>query len=256
MAPSRRERPPIDSFADVVRAAGRRPAPGSGAGSGYPTRFANAMATYVANALRPHFPGIKPDPSGGGTESPSRAVRGLKKLDVNYSTPQAGLGLGISLKSVHLPDRNPAHRYHHNMKRNDEELRVEAAGYHQRQPYAVLVAVVVLPFEACEDADSRPSSFGKWVQYLWPLARRSDPHDDVDRFELVYVALYGAESGELAFFDVTEPPPKSGRPERMLTLEDFVSRVSGVYEQRNSLDFRWESGERDPAAEESESDDE
>jgi len=70
------------------------------------------MAVLIANAFRGRFPGIKPDPSGKGVESPSRALRGLKKLDVNFSTPQAGLCLGISLKSVHLPDKNPKHRYH------------------------------------------------------------------------------------------------------------------------------------------------
>ncbi|MGH7857285.1 MAG: hypothetical protein ACREQY_08130 [Candidatus Binatia bacterium] len=216
----------------------------------YSARFANAMAVYIANSFRSRFPGIKPDPLWKGIESPSRALRGLKKLDVNFSTPQAGLGLGISLKSVHIPDKEPKQRYHHNMKRNDEELRVEAAGYHQRQPYSVLIGVVVLPFEACDDADKRPSSFGKWVQYLWPLARRADPQDDVDRFEHVFVALYGSKNGELAFFDVTEPPPKKGRPRKTLTLEGFVERVAETYEKRNSRDFRWESGERDPAAEE------
>jgi len=201
------------------------------------------MAVYVANAFRSKFPEIKPDRDGRGVESPSQAVRGLKKLDVNYSTPQAGLCFGISLKSVHQPDKNPTHRFHHNMKRNDEELRVEAAGYHQRQPYAVLVAVVVLPFEACDDADTRPSSFGKWVKYLWPLAQRHGAHDDVDRFELVFVALYDAKSGALAFFDVSEPPPMRGRPAGTLTLEGFVDRVVATYKKRNSLDFRWEGDE-------------
>jgi len=210
------------------------------------------MAVFVANAFRGRFPEIQPDPSGKGVESPARAVRGLKKLDVNFSTPQAGLGLGISLKSVHVRDKNPTHRFHHNTKRNDEELRVEAAGYHQRQPYSVLVAVVVLPFEACEDADNRPSSFGTWAQYLWPLAGRSDPHGDVDRFEHVFVALYDPESAEVGFFDVTVPPPKVGRPsaEKLWSLGTFVEQVAATYEKRNALDFRWENGEREPAAEE------
>lgn len=245
----------IRTFADVLAAAGARPQPGSGTGTAYATRFANAMAILVANGLRSRFPGIKPDESGKGVESHSRAVRGLKKLDVNYSTQQAGLLLGISLKSVHVRDKNPKLRYHHNPKRNDEELRVEAAGYHQRQPYAVLAAVVVLPFEACEDADTRPSSFGTWVQYLWPLAGRSDPHGEVDRFEHVFVALYDPKTAELVFFDVRTAPPKKGRPKALktLTLERFVERVTETYEKRNSLDFTWETGERDLLREDEES---
>lgn len=233
----------IESFRDVLEHAqeegGGRPEPGSGAGSGYATHFANAMARLVANALRPAFPGIKPDASGVGVESPAQAVRGLKKLDVNFSTPQAGLGLGVSLKSVHVRDKKPKQRFTHNMKRNDEELRVEASGYHQRQPFAVLAAVVVLPFEACEDNDGRPSSFGTWVEYLWPLARRTEVHDQFDRFEAVYVALYDPETAELGFFDVTVPPPKAGRPESLLSLDDFASRLERLYKERNSLDFRW-----------------
>lgn len=242
-------RPPIKSFGDVLLAAGKRPAPGSGEGSSYSTRFANAMAVFVANALRERFPEIQPDTRGKGVESPARSARGSKKLDVNYSTARAGLGLGISLKSVHVRDKKPERRFHHNMKRNDEELRVEAAGYHKRQPYSVLVAVVMLPFEACEDADKRPSSFGMWVQYLWPLAGRSDPHDDFDQFEHAFVALYEPDGSDLKFFDVMVPPPKEGRPtaEKLLSLEAFVEKVATTYERRNALDFRWESGEVEPA---------
>ncbi|HVR29994.1 MAG TPA: hypothetical protein VMS86_10725, partial [Thermoanaerobaculia bacterium] len=217
------DRAPIHSFRDVLNAAGPRPARGSG---GYATKFASAMAVWLANAFREQFPGIMPDPTGKGVESPSRALRGLKRLDINFSTPQAGLGLGISLKSVHVPDKNPKHRYHHNRKRNDEELRVEAAGYHQRQPFAVLVAVVVLPVESCDDADKRPSSFGMWVEYLWPLAKRRDPQDDVDRFEQVFVCLYDSRTAEVGFFDVTDPPPEKGRPSKLLSLEEFVGRVA------------------------------
>jgi len=237
----------IQSLSDVLAAAGPRPTPNSSGKGAYATRFANASAILVANALRPHFPGIKPDPSGKGVESPSRAVRGLKKLDVNYSTPQAGLGLGISLKSVHSRDKNPTHRFHHNMKRNDEELRVEASGYHQRQPYAVLVAVLFLPVEACEDGDeSKPSSFGKWVEYLWPLGGRDDPHDAFDRFERVYVALYDPEDAALEFFDVKTPPPRTGRPAKTLSFDTFVDDVVEAYARRNQLDFRW-SGVTDDA---------
>ncbi len=108
----------------------------------YATRFADKMAICVANGLRERFPGVLPDESGRGVESPAQSVRGPKKLDVNYSTPQLGLGFGVSLKAVHFREKEKR-GYIHNMKRNDEELRSEAAGYHQRQPYAVMIAVRV-----------------------------------------------------------------------------------------------------------------
>ena len=62
-----------------------------------------------------------------------------KQLDVNFSTPKLGLALGISLKSVHTRDKKKPKRYTHNMKRNEEEFRVEAIGYHKRQPFAVMI---------------------------------------------------------------------------------------------------------------------
>lgn len=243
----------INSFREVLEAAreaagGLRPGPADKTKTKYATHFANKMAILIANELRVRFPEVKPDARGKGVESPAQALHGLKKLDVNYSTIQAGLGLGVSLKSVHVPDKNPRQRFHHNMKRNDEELRAEAAAYHQRQPYAVLVAVVVLPFEACEDGEAaRPSSFGTWVKYLWPLGNREDPQGDFDRFERVFVSLYDPDTAELGFYDVKTPPPRTGRPAQLLSFEGFVGQIVETYEKRNQLDFRWEDGERDPS---------
>jgi hypothetical protein len=58
--------------------------------------FAKHMGDEVAGALGPDLPGII---SG---EKPSRAVRGMKRVDVKYATPEAGLGLALSFKSVHF----------------------------------------------------------------------------------------------------------------------------------------------------------
>ena len=77
----------------------------------------------------------------------------------------------------------------HNMKRNDEELRVEATGHHLRQPFAVMAAVLFLPLESCTDLDET-SSFASWVKYLWPLKGRNESEDPPDRYELVFVGLY------------------------------------------------------------------
>lgn len=232
-------------FRRVLDHAGSRPTPQSLSveKNQYAMKFADAMAIFVANGLRKHFPGIKPDEHGKGVESPAQAVRGLKKLDVNFGTPQAGLGLGVSLKSVHVRDKKMTSRFIHNMKRNDEELRVEATGYHQRQPFAVLVAIMVLPIEACHDGDfKRPSSFGKWVEYLWPLTGRNETRDAPERFEMVFVGLYDFETAELLFFDVRTPPPKEGRPasEKLLTFDQLVEEIVEFYNRRNGKDFRWQ----------------
>lgn len=239
----------IRTLADVLAASGERPADTAPTKEerrklaeekrAYSTRFADRMATCVANGLRPRFAGILPDETGKGTESPAQSVRGPKKLDVNYSTPQLGLGFGVSLKAVHFPD-SEKRGFTHNTKRIDEEFRGEASGYHQRQPYSVMVGVVFLPDEAAEDATPRTaSSFGRFVEYFRPLAERHDAHDDIDRFERVFICLYARDGSRMEFFDVEVAPPRRGRPRVMLTYREFLDEVELSYVRRNSAEFEW-----------------
>ena len=207
----------------------------------YAVRFANKMAELIADDLKPKLSGI--------TATPKReagAARGKKQLDVNYSTAGFGLGLGISLKSVHI--REAAGRYTHNMKRNEEELRVEAIGYHKRQPYAVMVGVLFLPLDSCEDGKNGPSSFASFVRHLRPYSGRSGPRDDEDRFERIYIALYDPEpeKSDLRFFDVEFDPPKNACPKRVLSYPEFLDAVYHDYLRRNSLEFRFADGEEEP----------
>jgi hypothetical protein len=190
------------------------------------------------------------------------AVRGLKQLDLNFSTPASGLLLGISLKSVHIREATGAKRYTHNMKRNEEELRIEASGYHKRQPYAVMIAVLFLPFDACTDGrKDNPSSFGSWVRHLRPYAGRVGVNEDEDRFERIFVALYEPDGSEIRFFDVSMAPPKNGVPpsngalysvdgvvRRTLDYSEFLDSVYHDYLHRNVAEFLWADGTEDPLA--------
>jgi hypothetical protein len=202
--------------------------------------FAKHMSSEVATALvsfDPTFQGVR---SG---ENISQAARGPKRLDINYSTSESGLGLAMSFKSVHFGERMSGNAdFTHNKKRNDEELRVEATEHHLRQPYSVFVGVLFLPFESCSEQPT--SSFGEWVEYLWPLKGRVDVEDPPDRFELVFVALYERDGSELGFYEVGGPIecPRHGRP-KLLTLAEFLKRVKAVYDKRNGKDFFFE-GER------------
>ena len=239
----------ITNLTDVLAAAGERPPDFASDPAErhrlpeqkriYATRFANKMAICVANGLRDSFPDVLPGEDGKGLESPAQSVRGPKKLDVNYSTPQLGLGFGISLKAVHFKEREKF-GYVHNRKRNDEELRTEASGYHKRQPYAVMVAVMFLPDDACNDAQPKNmSSFGAWVKYLRPLSQRVSAHDDIDRYERVYVGLYARDGSRMEFFDVENAPPKRGRPKNLLTFAEFLEAVEKTFLRRNVADFDW-----------------
>jgi hypothetical protein len=218
------------------------------------------MAKCLAESLADRLPGIR-----ASAERDASAAAGKKQLDVNFSTAQLGLGLGISLKSVHLRDSGSGKRYTHNVKRNEEELRIEATGYHKRQPYAVMVGVIFLPFDSCDDAKrNNPSSFGSWVRHLRPYAGRSGPRDDEDRFERIYIALYEPNGSKLNFFDIEADPPKSGRPStngpptdpdgryrRLLSYEEFLNAIYHHYLRRNNAEFRWaDAGEQPLAASE------
>lgn len=208
----------------------------------YAVRFADNVATRVAADLFERLEDI-----AATTKRTAASVRGKKQLDVNFSTPRLGLALGISLKSVHLRDVKGSERYTHNMKRNEEELRIEASGYHKRQPYAVMVAVLFLPFDSADDGKrDNPSSFGSWVRHLRPYAGRLDPDDEIDKFEKIYIALYEPDGSDLKFFDVQEAPPKSGRPKTTLTYRDFLAAVYHEYLRRNEAEFRWADGDEEP----------
>ncbi len=220
----------------------------------YAVRFAEHMARRIAADLQDRLRGIE-----STTKRSAGAVRGLKQLDVNFSTTGLGLALGISLKSVHLEDVKTG-RYTHNMKRNEEELRIEASGYHKRQPYAVLIGVLFLPFDSCDDGKKdNPSSFGSWVRHLRPYAGRAAPDDEIDRFEKLYIALYAPDGSDLRFFDVESDPPKNRRPpadgpflsadrrpRRQLSYAEFREAVYHKYLERNAAEFRWAGGEEAP----------
>lgn len=252
----------ILSFGRALDAAAPRPADGAGRDKkkNYAERLSNALAVLFANKLRagpggqPYFGCVLPLESGEGQESRARTGKGVKKLDVNYSTPELGLGLGISLKTINFKD--PAtKRFTKNVVRVDNELRAEAMDYHVRQPYAVLCAVLLLPAEAAEDGSVRRrkgswSSFAHAVNVLRHRAGRRQPTDDAQLFEGVWVGLYdgaGARRGRVGFFDALGRVPQFGRPtdDRLLDINGLVAEIVRRYDERNKVTPAWHGAESD-----------
>lgn len=217
-----------------------RPRPTSDSPQGekttYAARFADAIAEQFAIDLVPRFPGID-----ATTARTAVTSKGKKQLDISFSTPKMGLALGVSLKSVHI--RESGGRYTHNIKRNDEELGSEASVYHERQPWAVMAAVIFLPFDACSDGKASSSSFGSWVRGLRPRVGRSSPGDREALFEKGFIALYEPDGTNLQFFDIESAPPKRGTPAKLLSYADFVDELYQAYARRNHAEFHWEDGE-------------
>lgn len=207
----------------------------------YAEVLSRALATRFANALRPYFPGILPDEHGKGQESKARTAKGVKKLDVNYSTSELGLGLGVSIKTINFRD-GATKRYTKNYTRADGELRAEGSDYHVRQPYAVMVAVIFIPLDACEDAKRDPSSFGQAVKIFRFRGGRDEPAADPNLFEAVFIGLYDTAPerfGETIFFDVRNAPPKAGPPQNSMSFAELVDEIRRTYDRRNSPVFEW-----------------
>lgn len=255
--------PVIDDTAVIKRvlaASGARPSSAASPSdkNSYAVKFAEEMGYVIAEALGPKLPGTT-----SSAKRTAKAERGSKQLDVNFSSTSLGLALGISLKSVHIREATGGKRYTHNMKRNEEELRIEASGYHKRQPYAVMVGVLFVPLDSCTDGKGdNSSSFGSWVRHLRPYCGRRDPQDDADRFEKLFIGLYDPLEFTLSFFDVDADPPKNscppttgarygadGRPRRTLSFAEFIDSCHHEYLQRNSLEFKWADGTDEPLTE-------
>jgi hypothetical protein len=242
--------PPIHTVQDALGAAG--PKVGKTTKKNWSEAFSRALAVMFANHLRADFPGVNPDEHGRRQERPARTNRGYKKLDVGYSTEELGLALGVSIKSINFRDEKTK-RYTKNYSRNDNELRAEAMDYHRRQPFAVLVGVLMLPVDSCDDAGADESSFAAAVRYFRKRCGRHAPDGDADLFEAFFIGLYDdsdpSGSNDL-FFDVNDPPPKSGRPRRRpypidvvppeyldLSLAEVVVKIRSNYDAVNSYPF-------------------
>ena len=237
----------VTTIKDALDNAGVRPAATAGRDvkKNYAEQFSRNIATCIANALRSRFVGIMPSADGTQQESPARTSKGLKKLDVNYSTPQLGLALGVSIKTINFRDA-ATKRYTKNYSRNDNELRAEATDYHQRQPYAVLVGILFMPFDSCDDGttgkreEQHISSFGAAAKYFRRRAARTSPRDDIDLFERFFIALY-EQDGTTAFFDVMTRPPRNRRPnpEEVISFDQLAGEITKTYDLRNDPPFEW-----------------
>jgi hypothetical protein len=200
----------------------------------YAQRLSTALAQKIADGLRPQFRGILQDEHGAKHESKSGSASGLKKLDVNYSNPQIGLGLGVSIKTLNFRDEATG-RFTKNVKRLDGELRAEAEDYHRRQPFAVLTALVFVPDEAANDSESKSSLRHAWELFRRRSGRESD-RGEASLFERLWLCVYStspAEFGQCRCYDVADEFPRSGLPEVGYALTEIQSRIEAEFRKRN-----------------------
>lgn len=232
----------------------------------YAQRLSNHLAQTMADALRDTYKGVTPRADGTGQESAVPVDGGHKRLDVKVTDPALGLILSVSIKTYSFRDydkkKDRLTRWTKNIVRNDHELRGEATVLHQRQPYAVLAGILFAPLEMCDDGNTRTqSSFAHAVNTLKKRAGRGrravfglgeggymdlgaeDPR--FDRFERVFVGLYEQrepDRGAVRFFDVEQPPPRTGRPAdtRTLSISELVAELEVEVERRNQTAPTWD----------------
>lgn len=205
---------------------------------GYAFRLSASLARTVANSLRADFPGILPGVDGRGGESAAPVHSGFKRLDVNYSTQQLGLALGVSIKTLNFPDEG-SKRFTKNATRIDNELRAEAHDYHGRQPYCVLAALVFVPEATTRDFGRvGRTSFRHIYEVLSKRAGRADHNGAADKFELIYLVTYDDDEGAPTFgrmrlTKVREPRDATNEPVDPTTFDDVIREIGSTFLGRN-----------------------
>jgi hypothetical protein len=197
-------------------------------------KLSNCLAQKLADALRPKFRGVLPDEHGAKHESRSASASGLKKLDVNYSNPQIGLGLGVSIKTVNFKDETTS-RYTKNIKRLDGELRAEAQDYHVRQPFSVLAGLIFFPVDAAYDGSSKSSLRHAWEVFERRGGRKSTINE-ASLFERLWICVYDSgpeDFGRCRCYDVATEIPASGLPSGDVSLSDVLSEIERIFRSRN-----------------------
>jgi len=201
----------------------------------YANRLSTSLAQKIADGLRPKFRGILPDETGAKHESRSGSASGPKKLDVNYSNPQIGLGLGVSIKTLNFRDEGTG-RFTKNVKRLDGELRAEAQDYHVRQPFSVLAALVFMPDEAAHDSSSKSSLRHAWEVFGRRSGRKSTSNE-ANLFERFWLCVYSTSKeqfGECACFDIADEFPLVGLPRTAQSLKDVLREIEREFVKRNA----------------------
>ena len=189
-----------------------------------------------------------------------------KKLDVAVASGISGLQVGVSLKGMNFRDKRGDH-FDKNLTGRTYELKDEVKIVHEYQPAAVMVGLYFLPIGAtCDKTDRAPSSFARTVLHLRASTGRIDNTlpSQWDRVDMGFVALYvpgdeeelaggvayadGLARGVVRYFDVTEAPPRRGRPAvaTTLDLEGMVKRIERRFLGDDRLDHvEWAEPEDD-----------
>ncbi len=252
MAQKWKDLEPDEGMLWALDQAGERPETGSSLKRNWGSRFADACAVLVANALRAQPTvgrlEIRPLADGTGRESLTGvAGHGMKKVDVIASTLASGLQVAVSLKAENFPSSEG--NYGKNLTNRLYELQDEVRAIHEYQPRAYVVGIFYLPVQAAFDRQQM-SSFARAVGKLRARTGRLDRvlSTQLNKLDLSLIGLYQADDdasgiprGVVRYFDTLYPPPERGRPQldTTLSLDDVAGWIEKQYREEGGeiLDF-------------------
>ena len=208
-------------------------APSTGQKRQYSDDLSRVFSKALEDSMQTHFPHTF---SGGGTGIPAASAQGIKSIDVAFNIEGLFLGLGISVKTVGLPEKG--HGYVHNLKRVSEEWALETINYHRYMPFSIIIGMFFVPFDAATDR-LRRSSLARSVGHFAPSSGRRDHREYDELMERIYIGLYQPKPralyGTVRFIDVADEVPPSGLPTKatMKPFEQVKDELVALFKERN-----------------------
>lgn len=224
--------------------AGDKPADGASAPEkkAYSEKVSNAVALAFGEELRSRgLKGARPAPPGeldtSGAERRMAGGIGAKKVDVTWATEEAGLLLGISIKTINFRDGRTKN-FQKNLTNRRGDMLFEAVTLHRRFPYAVLGGFFFLDQGAASDnTDRRRSTFLNAHARLRLFSGRDDPGGRDEQYERLYIALLDA-SAAAARLDVF----LVGHPDVPVPLDEALCELLKVTAVRNPDFYEYDDG--------------
>lgn len=194
----------------------------------YSETMSARIAVAVADELRDR--GMKEArPSGPGDVGASGAERrlaggiGAKRVDVTWATPESGLLLAISIKTINFRDGR-SKNFQKNLTNRRGDMLGESLTLHRRFPYAVVAGLMFLDKDARSDQTTkRRSTFENAFPRLRLFSGRQDPAGRDEQFERLYLMLVDANQFKPSYecFHVSEP----STPVALETVLDDLMRL-------------------------------
>lgn len=164
----------------------------------YSELISEAVALAIADDLRKRGlkearPGSPGEFGDSGAERRMAGGLGAKKVDVTWATEEAGLLLGISIKTINFKDGKTSN-FQKNLVNRRGDMLMEAVTLHRRFPYAVLAAFFFLDKGAeTDNTVRRKSTFLNAHARLKLFTGRDDPAGRDEQFEKFYLLLLDAD---------------------------------------------------------------